>query len=138
MPVCSMLDAAKTMFFSQHLIDFLSFGYKDINFIIITNSLKTTYQFISRWLFLYTFLEKKNYWKINGTIREILLNIPGHIYVYQWNISNSCCNTLVYYICILLIMGWEMCPPPNLYIEVQTPSTLECGLIWILPQTKKC
>lgn len=74
MPVCSMLDAAKTMFFSQHLIDFLSFGYKDINFIIITNSLKTTYQFISRWHFSIHFSREKelleNQWHYERDITE--------------------------------------------------------------------
>lgn len=50
------LDAPKTVFFfSQYLIDFISFGHKDINFIIITNSLKIHINLFLGDFLLYTF-----------------------------------------------------------------------------------
>ena len=54
-----MLDAPKTVFFSQYLIDFISFGHKDINFIIITNRLKMHNNLFLGDFLLYTFLKKR-------------------------------------------------------------------------------
>lgn len=54
-----MLDAPKTVFFSQYLIDFISFGHKDINFIIITNRLKMHNNLFLGDFLLYTFLKKE-------------------------------------------------------------------------------
>lgn len=75
---CDTLDATKTMVFHS-LIGFLSFGHKDINFNNITNNLKDTCQFISRWCFSIHFSREENYWKINGIMKEKLLNISGSI-----------------------------------------------------------
>ena len=70
------------------------------------------------------------------TVREILLNISGSIYVYPWNTSSSHYNTPLYYICILQVLYVEKCILPNFYIEVQTPAPQNVALFGFFHKLK--